>query len=134
MNEKLYRLVRRRARFRCEYCGLPEIDSPVTPHHVEHIVAQKHHGPTHGSNLALSCHRCNLNKGTDLSGLDPLSGKLTRLFNPRRHRWRRHFQWDGVWLVGKTALGRATVDVLRINESERIRLRESLAELGRFPW
>jgi hypothetical protein len=69
-----------------------------------------------------------------LSGLDPLTGKLTRLFNPRRHLWQHHFRWDGYLLVGKTAIGRATVDVLRVNESERIKLRESLAELGRFPW
>jgi hypothetical protein len=134
MNEKLRRLVRRRARLRCNFCGLHEIDSPVTPHHVEHIIARKHHGPTRLSNLALACHRCNFNKATDLSGLDPLSGKLTKLFNPRRPRWRHHFRWDGFWLVGKSPIGRATVDVLRVNESERIRLRESLAELGRFPW
>ena len=134
MNDKLRRLVRRRARLRCEYCGLPETDSPVTPHHVEHIVANKHHGPTRSSNLALSCHRCNLNKATDLSGLDPVTGKLTKLFHPRRHQWSHHFRWDSYWLVGKTAIGRTTVDVLRVNETERIRLRETLDELGRFPW
>ena len=134
MNEKLRQFVRRRARLRCEYCGLPEADSPVTPHHIEHIIARKHRGRTRSSNLALACHRCNLNKGTDLSGIDPLTNRLTKLFNPRRYRWNRHFRWDGFWLVGKTVIGRATVEVLRANESERIRLRESLAELGRFPW
>jgi hypothetical protein len=113
---------------------LPEIDAPVTPHHIEHIVARKHHGATQLSNLALSCHRCNLHKGTDLTGIDPLSGRLTKLFNPRRNAWQRHFRWDGFWIVGRTAVGRTTVDELRVNESERIRLRETLAELGRFPW
>jgi hypothetical protein len=134
MNDELRRIVRRRARYRCEFCGLPEADSPSVPHHVEHIVALKHHGPTRSSNLCLSCHRCNFNKGTDLSGLDPPSGKLTKLFNPRRQKWDRHFRWAGFLLVGKTAIGRATVDVLRVNESERVRLRETLAALGRFPW
>lgn len=134
MNKQLRNRVRSRAKHCCEYCGLPEADSPVVPHHIEHIIACKHHGRTRLSNLALSCHRCNSHKGTDLTGIDSLTGKLARIFNPRRHGWNHHFAWDGTALVGKTAIGRATVDVLRMNERERIRLRESLAELGRFPW
>ncbi len=42
MNVALRTLVRRRARFRCEYCGLPEAYAPVLPLHVEHVVPRKH--------------------------------------------------------------------------------------------
>jgi hypothetical protein len=134
LNDNLRDLVRQRARLRCEYCGLPEADSTSMPHYIEHIVARKHHGPTRLANLALSCHRCNLHKATNLTGIDPLTGGLTKLYHPRRNKWQRHFQFEGVRIVGKTAIGRTTVDVLDMNENERVRLRETLVELGRFPW
>src|SRR5271165_4288477 len=34
-------------------------------------------------NLALACYHCNAHKGPNLSALDPESGALVRLFNPR---------------------------------------------------
>jgi hypothetical protein len=55
------------------------------------------------------------------------------LFNPRRQRWVRQFTWDGARLVGLTACGRATIDVLNINAPYRIDLRELLIIAGRFP-
>ena len=37
------------------------------------------HGGTHdASNLALTCHRCNERKGTNLTGRDPHTGKIVR--------------------------------------------------------
>jgi hypothetical protein len=134
MNEALRQLVRRRARASCEYCGLPEIVSPVIPHHVEHIQARKHRGPTRLSNLALACYHCNFHKQTDLVGIDPLTCKQTSLFHPRRHKWPRHFQWEGVYLVGKSAIGRTTIEVLAMNDDDMIDLRLTLAEEGTFPW
>src|SRR5436309_12248135 len=118
MDEKLRALVRRRARYRCEYCGLPEAHAPVVPLHLEHITARKHHGPTRASNLALACHHDNYHKGTDLVGIDPRTEKRVPLFNPRRHKWQHHFRWEGVILIGKTAIGRATVDVLAMNHED----------------
>jgi hypothetical protein len=55
------------------------------------------------------------------------------LFNPRRQCWRRHFAWEGAWLVGLTPCGRATVDVLNINAPHRIELRNLLILGGVFP-
>jgi hypothetical protein len=63
-----------------------------TPFEIDHISSLKHEGPTVAGNLALSCFRCNSYKGTDLAGRDPLTRKLTPLFNPRRHKWARHFR------------------------------------------
>jgi HNH endonuclease len=134
MNPSLRKSVRRRAHFRCEYCGLTETFSPVLPLHVEHIVARKHGGATHLSNLALACFHCNLHKQTDLVGIDPLTRKRSALFHPRRHRWPRHFAWDGLMLIGKTAIGRTTVAVLAMNDEDMLDLRTTLLEEGAFPW
>jgi hypothetical protein len=49
-----------------------------------------------------------------------VSRKLTKLFNPRRHKWERHFRWDGPYLVGRTAIGRTMVVVLAMNHADVI--------------
>jgi hypothetical protein len=58
---------------------------------------------------------------------------MTKLFNPRRHKWGRHFRWDRPLVVGRTAIGRATVAVLAMNAPEIVEVRESLLEEGIFP-
>lgn len=126
-------LVHRRARRRCEYCRIHEDDDPLFPFHIEHIIARQHGGSDSPSNLAFACHQDNLHKGPNLTGIDPSTKKLTRLFNPRRHKWSRHFRWDGPLLVGRTAMGRATVAVLGMNLVHRVALREHLIAAGRFP-
>ena len=47
------------------------------------------------SNLALACHHCNLHKGPNLTGIDPLTQLVTTLFNPRVDRWDEQFARDG---------------------------------------
>jgi hypothetical protein len=42
----------------------------------------------------------NAHKGPNLSGLDPESGALVRLFNPRQDWWDEHFERNGVLIVG----------------------------------
>lgn len=125
--------VLRRAGHRCEYCRLHEDDHPLFTFHVEHIIAKQHGGRDVLSNLALACHQDNLRKGPNLTGIDPLTKKLVKLFNPRRYRWAAHFRWDGPTLVGRTAIGRATVAVLGMNLSHRVTLRRELIAVGRFP-
>jgi len=102
------------------------------PFEIDHVIARKHHGRTLASNLALACWYCNSFKGSDIAGLDPLTGKLTRLFNPRRHQWAWHFRWNGPELMGKTAIGRTTIQLLQINCEEAVILRESLIAEGLF--
>jgi hypothetical protein len=48
-------------------------------------------------------------------------------------KWFRHFRWDGPRLVGRTAVGRATVAVLDMNDEDRVELRQSLIDEGVFP-
>ena len=62
---------------------------------VEHIVAIKHGGSDDPSNLCLACERCNLFKGSDLTGFDSVTGMVERLFNPREQSWADHFELQG---------------------------------------
>lgn len=128
----LERLIWKRARNRCEYCLIPQLADEL-PFHVDHIIAEQHGGLTVRSNLALACYSCNLHKGPNLTGRDRRTGKIARLFDPRRHTWSRHFRWDGPVLMGRTAVGRATVATLAINLPHRVELRETLIHEGVFP-
>lgn len=64
------------------------------------------------------------------AGIDPQTNRVTPLFHPRRHRWERHFRWEGPYLVGRTATGRVTVEVLEMNNAAAIALREALIDAG----
>lgn len=124
--------VRRRAQHRCEYCLLSEEDA-FLPHEPDHIVAEKHGGETTPQNLALACFDCNRFKGSDIASLDPMSGKLMPLFNPRSDAWETHFQVEGGRIFATTAVGRATERLLRLNLPARVEVRATLARVGRYP-
>lgn len=132
MERALEQLVWDRAGARCEYCQLA-VEQLTPPFQIDHIIALKHGGPTDAENLALSCYYCNSQKGPNLSGIDPLTGRVTRLFHPRKDRWIAHFQWRGPVLSGKSAIGRATIRVLWMNRPQLVLIREALIEGGFFP-
>jgi hypothetical protein len=119
-------LVRNRARNRCEYCLLPQDGSSLT-HHIEHVVPRQHGGTDDPGNLALACHRCNLRKGPNLTGIDPITREIVPLFDPRHDRWLEHFRFRGPVIEGLSAVGRTTVRVLSMNDTRRIERRELLA-------
>ena len=73
-----------------------------------------------------ACLPCNSYKGPNVAGYDPESNSLQRLFNPRKDIWSEHFVWVGPVLVGLTAIGRTTIEVLRINLAERVTHRRLL--------
>jgi 5-methylcytosine-specific restriction endonuclease McrA len=102
-------------------------------HHVEHIVAKQHGGSDDAENLALACHRCNLQKGPNLAGIDPVSGELVPLFHPRRDEWNNHFRLLEVHIEGVTPTRRATVKVLAMNDARRLELRTELRARHRLP-
>ncbi|HVS33963.1 MAG TPA: HNH endonuclease signature motif containing protein [Gemmataceae bacterium] len=132
MDQALADFVRERAGDCCEYCRLPQAVSS-TRFQIDHIIAEQHGGRTVASNLALACLADNNHKGPNLAGVDPRSGKKVWLFNPRRHRWGRHFRWQGPVLVGRTPMGRATIAVLGINLPHRIDQRAALIAESAFP-
>jgi 5-methylcytosine-specific restriction endonuclease McrA len=122
MDAATRRTVRERAGNRCEYCGLHQDQSPLAVLHVEHIVPKKHGGSDELDNLALACIDCNLHKGTNVAGYDPETSALTELFHPRRHVWADHFEWLGPLIVGRSAIGRSTVEVLNLNSDDQLQL------------
>ena len=116
----------------CEYCRVHQ-DHVELSHHIEHIVARKHGGPNDPSNLCVACERCNLFKGSDLTGIDAATGQVERLFNPRTQAWTDHFELRGPLIVGLTPTGRATVRVLSMNAGQRLQLRAALIAHGLYP-
>jgi hypothetical protein len=132
VSRALRELVRKRAGRRCEYCRLPDFATPASDFHVEHVIARQHRGSDEAHNRCWCCHHCNLHKGPNLSGRDPLTGKVVRLFDPRRQSWKRHFHWSGAILVGRTQTGRATIAVLDMNDRQRVILRQILIDAGEW--
>jgi hypothetical protein len=128
----LRELVRQRAHFRCEYCLIHEEDA-LFPHVVDHIIARKHGGPTHENNLAWSCMACNAFKGSDLASINPETGRIVRLFNPRKQQWARHFRLEDAHIVPLTAKGLVTEYLLQFNRLRFVRSRRILILAGRYP-
>jgi hypothetical protein len=124
--------VRERASDRCEYCLAPQSQSRFR-FWIDHVIALKHRGATTLANLALACIFCNRHKGANVGGIDPLDGRHSRLFNPRTDRWAEHFRWRGLELVGRSAIGRTTVDVLEMNHRDQIRRRRDMLRVGLWP-
>lgn len=127
------RLVVERASGRCEYCLLHQNDAALFDHEVDHIIAEKHGGQTLDNNLAFACFECNRYKGSDIASIDPDTDIITPLYNPRQQVWTDHFTLKGATITPLSAEGRATINLLRLNIAPRIRHREGLIELGKYP-
>lgn len=125
IRDSLRTMVFERADGRCEYCLIPQ-DIFLSRHQIDHIVAEKHGGLTVESNLALSCTRCNMYKGSDIASIDEQTGEIVRLFNPRRDLWADHYLLDAGVLIGVTAFARATIRLLRLNMPIRVEQRKML--------
>jgi hypothetical protein len=134
MDKKTRMLVLQRADGICEYCRLWQEHEPFIRFQVEHIIPTKHGGSDALFNLALTCYFCNTHKSSNLTGIDPKTRRLARVFKPRKQKWERHFRWSGVLIVGRTPVGRTTVEVFGMNLPARIALRETLVELGQWPY
>lgn len=130
--DQLRRAVIERALGCCEYCLIHQDDTPE-PHHLDHLIAIKHGGKTVLLNLAFACARCNRFKGSDLAAIDPADGQPTLLFNPRAQAWLDHFVLDGAVVVGLTPSGRATVELLRMNDEAVLAYRRQLLRKKRCP-
>ena len=65
-------------------------------------------------------------EGSDIASIDPDSGTLTPLFSPRTQVWSEHFRFNGPVIEARTAIGRVTVRLLRMNMPVRVTIRERL--------
>src|SRR5690348_11976788 len=114
-----------RANHQCEYCGISE-SATLARHEPDHVIAEQHGGKTELANLAYACFRCNRLKGPNLASMDPFSGLLTRLYNPRADSWNQHFRLVDALIEPLTPVGRATTFLLRFNDEQRVLLRAEL--------
>lgn len=122
------------ANHRCGYCLSSEqfIYGKLVP---DHLIPEAKGGQTVRENLWMACRLCNEHKHARTHAVDPTTGKLTPLFNPRFQIWRLHFAWSpsGTHLIGLTAIGRATVDALNMNSHTVVETRKNWVAVGWHP-
>ncbi len=124
--------IRAAAQSRCEYCLLHKVYTEKALE-FDHIIATQHGGLTVLENLCLACFDCNRQKGPNLCSVDPDSGDVVRLFDPRQQLWAEHFRVRGAVIEPLTAVARATVRVLDVNSVDRLVDRQPLAESALYP-
>ena len=112
--------VRQTARFRCGYCLLQQQYSPII-FQFDHYNPVSKGGTNDENNLWLACGNCNNAKSDNTECLDSVTETIVPIFNPRTNNWNEHFEWseDGAIIIGKTPIGRGTVELLKLN-NERI--------------
>jgi hypothetical protein len=116
ISKRLARQVRARANGCCEYCQTSEWLSGQSSQ-IDHIQPRARGGQSTLDNLCLACAACNGFKLDQIEACDPESGQLVELFHPRQQIWTEHFAWNGdkTQIIGLTACGRATVELLKMN-------------------
>lgn len=126
--------IREQARARCGYCLSSEALLGM-PMEFEHLTPRAVGGQTVEENLWLSCRRCNELKGKQTHAVDSSTGEKVPLFNPREQDWNEHFFWNevGTEIVGLTAVGRATVDALKLNRPVIVVARRLWVSAGWWP-
>jgi HNH endonuclease len=132
ISAELRRRVVARAEEICEYCLIAE-DDTFFGCEADHIVSEKHGGPTEVENLSYACVSCNQAKGSDIGSIDWETQEYTRFFNPRTDRWADHFELVGNRIEGFTPIGHVTARILRFNTAERRLERQLLQSVARYP-
>jgi HNH endonuclease len=102
---------------------------------IDHLIPEALGGLTEEENLWLACSLCNNAKSCRIAALDPVSGEIVRLFNPRLQVWAEHFSWSikGIRILGLSATGRATAVALNLNRPSLIRARQAWSAVGWHP-
>lgn len=128
------RFVENRAKGYCEYC-LCHKDFATDSFCMEHILPLADGGTNDTVNLAYACGSCNGHKYAKTQGIDSLSGQITAFFNPRLDIWDDHFEWDATHtlILGKTPIGRTTIEVLKMNRFPVINIRKGMIAIGIHP-
>jgi hypothetical protein len=126
--------VRQRAGNRCGYCLTQQQYVPLSLE-LEHIVPKAKGGTDDEDNIWLACRSCNLYKADQTEAVDNETQQLVPLFNPIRQKWTDHFSWseDGLHITGKSAIGRASVAALQLNNIYALTVRRHWIEAGWHP-
>jgi hypothetical protein len=127
-------LVIERAKHCCEYCKSPDNFSTEL-FSCEHILPRSKNGSDLIDNLAFACIGCNIFKSNKIQGIDPISRAIFPLFNPRTMEWETHFMWNNNFqqIIGKTVIGRVTIEILKLNRQPLQNLRKALVAVGVHP-
>jgi hypothetical protein len=135
ISAELDRRVRAAAQYRCGYCLSPQ-HLVMARLEIEHMIPLSRQGSSEEWNLWLACPICNRHKGDRVEAIDPETGELVALFNPRMQVWSAHFCWieSGLKIRGLTPTGRATVAALRLSDDpEALVVRSFWIQAGWHP-
>ncbi|MCL4247428.1 MAG: HNH endonuclease [Anaerolineae bacterium] len=133
IDDALRKLVTERAAGLCEYCQAAQLI--VVYMEIDHIIPRSQGGSSEPDNLCFSCRGCNGYKQDYVSGIDAQTNTEHPLFNPRTQAWNDHFEWadDGILLKAKTAVGRVTIERLRMNRDDVLSARNLWVQAGWHP-
>lgn len=118
-NKALRAKIRQRAAFACEYCGVTETDTGglLT---IDHFQPTSKGGSDNPENLIYCCNRCNSYKYNYF----PNSDKEPSIWNPTQSiRTQHFFDLENGELKALTPVGKATIDLLRLNRPALIQYR-----------
>lgn len=133
LSDKLRHKIIEQAGNRCGYC-LGEQQYICAPLEIDHLLPIAAGGTDDEENLWLACPLCNSHKSVKTHGIDALTKRKVLLFNPRKQNWKRHFKIvNGIEIVGKTAVGRATVSALQMNHRLALTVRGNWLGVGWYP-
>lgn len=130
---RIRRQVENDASYRCSYCRSPmAVGIPML---VDHIIPLVLGGDNNITNLCLCCYRCNEFKNDAVTSIDLLTGDKVPLYHPRNQLWHEHFAWsdDSLSIIGRSQNGRATIDLLRVNNDWLARARRLWILAGVHP-
>ena len=130
----LRRIVFQDANRLCGYC-LSSQEISGTRLVPDHIIPTAKGGLSERDNLWMACRRCNEHKGARTEAIDPITEEVVPLFNPRFEVWALHFVWNpaGTYIIGLTAIGRATIIALNMNDEAIVTARTNWARVGWHP-
>lgn len=134
VSKSLRSKISEQAKHRCGYCLSSEavVGAPME---LDHIIPQSLGGLDEERNLWLACPLCNQHKADRIAALDPITGEIVRLYNPRYENWNEHFAWtaDGERIIGRTPTGRATATALKLNRPSLVIARRAWFLVGWHP-
>jgi HNH endonuclease len=133
-----------RARFTncCAYCLTAELLTATT-FEFDHILPRSLGGETALGNLCLACPSCNRYKAdrqnivvSEDSALEnPVTVRSVPLFHPQLQVWNEHFSWneDASEIISITDIGRVTINTLKMNRPQLVRVRKLWVKLLEHP-
>ncbi len=126
--------VREISRFRCGYCLILQRYSPMI-FQFDHYIPVSLGGTNDEENLWLVCGNCNNAKSDKTEAFDSVTNSTVPIFNPRTQIWSENFEMskDRAIIIGKTPIGRGTVEALKLNDERVVDVRREWVFAGWHP-